>query len=722
MIRPENGENNSTEEWELPDLAGVLEYSVILKDHAELDQFYHNMESSMEWEHIPGKPFECVNRRPLSRATIYQMTAEEAAQISQDPRVLHVELNYEKYFPRQQHSWTQTSTRYSKSTSANATDLNWGLAKVLSNTRDENWGYQRTISKTASLICDASGKNVDIIIFDNAVPFYGTLEFAKKSNGTGYTRLVQYDWYQHDQAVLGSDTGRHYDYSVFEQNHSAHVTGVAAGNTQGWARDANIYHLDYTLDPLYVKEFHTNKPVNPVTGIKNPTIMNNSWGMMTNTVIMNLSTLSRVTYRGRDYFPIVSSKGIRTWSKTTMEILKIPYTLSTFNNQLASIKQFGIQSETVNQDFIDIMQSGVIVVCSAGNDYGYLDKSTGPDYNNKAYFTYAGTTTELYYHRGSSPQSADGGSERTRAISVGAMGGVDVIYPDYSGEFITTADVKSSFSNFGPRLDTYAPGTAVQSVYNYQPLYPGSAPSVDPRAVSLDPANNNFKKEPGTSIACPQVAGILACLAEKYPRIKQEDARAYLLKTGVTMQTTAGGMRDWTDLGFNYNSSSCRRTLSWTGTRTQPVRSQDNDIQKYNSTVFPSGKRKQRSNTGTAYPRSNQLSTRNFNKTYDLTVNKSAVTAGETFTVTLTTTNVPNGTEIPYIISAINGRTAGQLNQHVFTRADINVPVTGTLTVNNNTASIQISSTVTALAGKTQTINLRLNADPTPNVSVVVTY
>ena len=722
MIRPESEDQVNTEEWELPDLAGELEYSVILKDRAELDQFYYNMESSMELEHIPGKPFECINRRPLSRATIYKMTAEEAAVISQDPRVLHVELNLEKYFPRQQHSWTQTSTRYSKSTSANATDLNWGLAKVLSKTRDENWGWQHVLNKTASLICDASGKNVDIVIFDNAIPFYGTLEFAKKSNGTGYTRMVQYDWYQHDQAILGSNTGRHYDYSIFEQNHSAHVTGVAAGNTQGWARDANIYHLDYNLDPLYVMEFHNNKPVNPVTGIKNPTIMNNSWGMMTNTVLMNLSTLSRVTYRGRDYFPAISSKGIKTWSKITMETLKIPYTLSTFNNQLASIKQFGIQSETVNQDFIDIMDSGVIVVCSAGNDYGYLDKSTGPDYNNRAYFTYAGTTTDLYYHRGSSPQCTDGGAERTRAISVGAMGGVDVVYPDFSGEYITTQDVKSSFSNFGPRLDIYAPGSAIQSIYNYQPLYPGSAPSVDPRATTSDPANNNFKKEPGTSIACPQVAGLLACLAEKFPRMKQEDARAYLLKTGVLMQTTAGGMRDWTDLGFNYNSSSCRRTLSWTGTRTQPVRYQDNDIQKYNNAVFPSGKRKQRPNTGSAYPRINQLSTRNFNKTYSLAVNKSTVAAAETFTVTLTTANVANGTEIPYIISAINGRTAGVLNQHVFTSSDINVPVCGVLTVNNNTASIQISSTVAELAGKTQTINLRLNADPTPDVSVVVTY
>ncbi len=80
-----------------------------------------------------------------------------------------------------------------------------------------------------------------------------------------------------------------YDY---DNNHATHVAAIAAGSTQGWAREANIYNLrhdalgnnpgDYTPANLlfnYIKEFHNNKPINPETGRKNPTIVNNSWGL-----------------------------------------------------------------------------------------------------------------------------------------------------------------------------------------------------------------------------------------------------------------------------------------------------------------------------------------------------------------------------------------------------------------------------------------------------------
>lgn len=79
-------------------------------------------------------------------------------------------------------------------------------------------------------------------------------------------------------------------------NHATAVASVIAGNTQGWAREANIYNLrhdalglrlgeytpaDYLID--YIREFHRTKPVNPETGRKNPTLVNNSWGFTTNT-------------------------------------------------------------------------------------------------------------------------------------------------------------------------------------------------------------------------------------------------------------------------------------------------------------------------------------------------------------------------------------------------------------------------------------------------------
>ena len=60
----------------------------------------------------------------------------------------------------------------------------------------------------------------------------------------------QYNWYKHNLEVSGEAPGD-YDYRVSgdkgmgigarAQFHGAHCTGTAAGNTQGWARDADIY-------------------------------------------------------------------------------------------------------------------------------------------------------------------------------------------------------------------------------------------------------------------------------------------------------------------------------------------------------------------------------------------------------------------------------------------------------------------------------------------------
>jgi hypothetical protein len=100
-------------------------------------------------------------------------------------------------------------------------------------------------------------------------------------------------------------------------NHATAVAGVIAGSTQGWARNSNIYNLrndseglfagEYTPPDLlidYIRAFHNAKPINPETGRRNPTLVNNSWGFVRsrlstslNDYTLNLS-ISRLNYRG----------------------------------------------------------------------------------------------------------------------------------------------------------------------------------------------------------------------------------------------------------------------------------------------------------------------------------------------------------------------------------------------------------------------------------------
>lgn len=110
-----------------------------------------------------------------------------------------------------------------------------------------------------------------------------------------------------------------YDSYSGTNNHATHVAAIIGGVTQGWAREANIYNLrhdsigftagEYTPPELlidYIRQFHATKTINPTTGRKNPTIVNNSWGFgatvndtnpYTGTGVEN-PIISKIVYRG----------------------------------------------------------------------------------------------------------------------------------------------------------------------------------------------------------------------------------------------------------------------------------------------------------------------------------------------------------------------------------------------------------------------------------------
>jgi len=114
------------------------------------------------------------------------------------------------------------------------------------------------------------------------------------------------------------------DYSN-QNNHATHVAAIIGGETQGWARNVNLYNLkhnaslpeydnftypdsDLLID--YVREFHARKDVNPTTGKRNPTLVNNSWGFgaEVNTLVnpytgYTFPRFSNLYYRGAEITP-----------------------------------------------------------------------------------------------------------------------------------------------------------------------------------------------------------------------------------------------------------------------------------------------------------------------------------------------------------------------------------------------------------------------------------
>jgi len=296
----------------MPDF--IKEYIVTIRDKSDLDQFYLDMENPGTNSYVPDRKVDCLRRRPNSRNTHYLLTKEEAEQLSKDPRVLAVTLNHKDAGIKiSYHSdldlASQTAT-WSRTDSISAGQKNWGLYRTTLSDNVPGWGSDTGGNQTATIDLTSTGKHVDIVIVDgNVYP-----EHSEYSS-----RLVQYDWYANHPGVW-PEAPENYTYNVYsgQNNHATHIAGIAAGSTQGWARDANIYNIrhdqlginDEEVMPIgyimdYILDFHENKSVNPTTGRKNPTVVNNSWGLSFSVTDPNpinpqvgISKISKVFYRG----------------------------------------------------------------------------------------------------------------------------------------------------------------------------------------------------------------------------------------------------------------------------------------------------------------------------------------------------------------------------------------------------------------------------------------
>jgi hypothetical protein len=293
-----------------------LEYIVTLNNFEDLDDFYNEMSSTgrlMADSAVPEREVTVVNLKPTSLSTHYMMTEWEALELKADPRVKAVEL-HPKHLGIKSGTFstrTQTSSGWDKSTTASNNMLNWALLRCTEGQQRSGWGQDGTASQTATVQLTATGKNVDCVIVDAGNPDPANPEYAVNADGTGESRMVSYNWYQHNPEVTGGAVGT---YSNGTNSHSVHVSGTVAGNTQGWARDANIYNLyydtgnpgDFSLVFDYVRAFHRNKSINNATGRKNPTICNNSWGQSIFPSDWTMSDITAVTYRGTRYTPSAS--------------------------------------------------------------------------------------------------------------------------------------------------------------------------------------------------------------------------------------------------------------------------------------------------------------------------------------------------------------------------------------------------------------------------------
>ena len=514
----------------------MKEYIVTCKTKEDLESLYDDMETPGGNLYIPDREVELVNRRLISRNTHYMLTAEEAEQLKQDERILDVDLTPEEkgvVWTTDYHvlcegesvddseetiatEYDVTTNFWSKSTNNNNAHRPWAKYRCRNQETVSNWGDDSNQSISGTVQFTSTGQNVDVVIVDGAVdPNHP--EFAVNDNGTGGTRVTQFNWYSLNPQVTGGISGTFLytdggngDYTTGGQqqadnNHGTHVAGTVAGNRCGWAIKANIYNitpLGDAADPVgnlfcdYIRAWHNSKDVNPVTGKRNPTIMNNSWG---GSFDITQSSVNYINYRGKQF----------NGPFTTQDFLN--FGLQADGND---IKGVPLYSTAFEADLTDAINDGIIITSSSGNNSHSIDVQGGIDYDNLINYN---TNTTDYYNRGEYFDSAS-------TIVVGNID-ADVI------------EEKSLSSTTGPRVDVLAPGENIMSSVL-------SGGVTDSRNTSY-----RFQKYGGTSMSTPQVTGVLACIAEHWPRMTHYEAMAYLGRGNPYSQNHLATVGDLVDPG-----------------------------------------------------------------------------------------------------------------------------------------------------------------------------
>lgn len=443
---------------------------------------------------VPDRKVEMWNEKQDSLYNFdVVLTRSEAELLKQDPRIIDV-----RYGSKAEngiilrHNLIDPARNHSRSTAQNNAHYAWAIPACMNAANPYT-----TLNYTYSHPYTAIGSGVDVVIQDSGIEV-GHPEWLAQDGVT--SRLQQVNWPQvSGQSGTYTQGPSHY---TDQYGHGTHCAGTAAGRRYGWARGANIYAIKiFDTDSFgisasfnMIRLWHNTK-----LGFV-PTIVNMSWGYFN-----YYSNITGGSYRGTPW------TGTTTQSNYGM--------VETIYNQDQGSYTHPIRVASVDADITACIDAGIILVAAAGNDTHKMDVSTGLDYNN--YYT-TSTGFTRYYHRGSTPNGPSG------VISVGAIqAGLN--------------EYKSAFSTCGPGITVYAPGEAVQSAM------PVGATLSSGSVTHPDNASFYIKKIQGTSMAAPQVTGVLACLLGNRKKYDAYDCIKWLERFTTKNRLADSGSTSYTD-------------------------------------------------------------------------------------------------------------------------------------------------------------------------------
>jgi subtilisin family serine protease len=484
------------------------EYVVSLKRGVDYNKFWYEIENvSQDDNFVPSRRVDIVNNRDGStRSCHYALTDAEAEKLRNDPRIYSVEIPPDQRDDLIMTKWATQVGNFDKPSSSVGNNLNWALPRCIKPTNI--FGTGTDTSNNYDYMLDGTG--VDVVIQDSGLE----VAHPEFQDAAGNSRVQQINWYT-ASGLSGTQSANHYrDYD----GHGTHVAGIAAGKTFGWAKNARVYSVKVaglegsgdsgtgiSISNCFdvIKLWHINKPIDPKTGYKRPTVVNMSWGYST-TYLSSAAT--QVYYRGQLYStPTANDRWLRG---------VLPLSGDGGTSYIAPLRV-----GAVDVDVQELIDAGVHVFIAAGNSYFKIDIMGGTDYDNYILLT---NNNRIYYHRGASPYDE-------QALNIGNIN---------STTETDGTEKKADNSETGPGVDIYAPGSSIKSACSNTNIKSGVAYYADAGFKQVNIG--------GTSMASPQVAGIAALVLQMNPGVSPANLKENLIKNSTKNIISDTGLdNDW---------------------------------------------------------------------------------------------------------------------------------------------------------------------------------
>ena len=527
------------------DLNQIREYIVTVKKDVDWRTVHDELindtstNDAVDSSIIPDRQCDVVKERAINpRNTHYNLSLSEAMRLRNDSRIISVQAVDEipdiKPFAFQDGNFNRTST-------SSGSQDNWGLLRHI-NLTNTFAGGTGDPGGTYDYVLD--GTNVDQVIVDTGIQ----VGHPEWEDVDGTTRLKQVDW----SAISGVGFSQPANFYTDTNGHGTHCIGTMAGKTFGWCKNSDIYNItlyansgnsiswDNTVDALI--GWHNKKnDVNDAAYTGKPTVVNMSFGY---TWYINTGvTPNEVQFQeGGTGYPITGGRYRGTaHTDTTYAALQNRGLIGEF--QGSSTYGFPRKLASNDADLETLINNGIHVCCAAGNDSMKMDIPGGVDYDNYITIGVGASTYYLYYHRGGSPSANEGGNtlsgpnatednpagDLNEGFMVGALENSDVFTE------LGYKDKKTTFSQSGPGVNIY---TAGRYIISAQPNNQGSSYFAD--------SNYKQAKYSGTSMAAPQMCGMIGCLLQAQPSWTPGQVKTYFESNAVANLNDTGNTDDYT--------------------------------------------------------------------------------------------------------------------------------------------------------------------------------